>query len=298
MTAAMPRSSSSRPGFLFNGSLLNQRSEPAAPGLFDSVCNKNKTTEVSGMKISRKVVLSVLLVALLAIPLVARADNMIEPITASINHAINITWNGQSFTPKDTDGTPLDPIVYNGHTYLPLAAIAKQAGLQTNWNASTSTVAITSGAANAQPGQNNETATTDFSALKCYYNSNVFYNPASVSDGAVITMAGEQYASGVQLPTTSLFCFSATKCSWNLNSQYSTLTATLGLDDRDDGFDTTVKVIGDGNVIKTFQLSAGSLPQNISIPVEGVNQLTFNISVPVANGVSATVDLANAALMQ
>lgn len=72
------------------------------------------------------------------------ADSHTSQITAFVNRGIKMTWDGQAFEPRETDGSRLYPIVYEGRTYLPAKFVADKAGIDVNWNANTQTVEFTS----------------------------------------------------------------------------------------------------------------------------------------------------------
>ena len=73
----------------------------------------------------------------------------VEQITASLAADIKITLNGDSWQPKDADGSDLYPIIYNDRTYLPVRAVAEALGIKVNWDESTRTVIL--GEAAAEP---------------------------------------------------------------------------------------------------------------------------------------------------
>ncbi|MDW7671381.1 MAG: YusW family protein [Bacillota bacterium] len=72
------------------------------------------------------------------------ADSHTSQITAFINRGISLTWDGRAFEPRETDGSRLYPIVYNGRTYLPATFVADQAGVDVHWDANTQTVIFNS----------------------------------------------------------------------------------------------------------------------------------------------------------
>ena len=60
---------------------------------------------------------------------------------------IKITLNGNTVTPQDANGTPVEPFTIDGTTYLPVRSIANALGLGVGWDGATSTVKLTSDAA-------------------------------------------------------------------------------------------------------------------------------------------------------
>ena len=57
---------------------------------------------------------------------------------------IRIVLDGRVITPKDVNGNPVDPFIYNGTTYLPVRALAGALGCDVDWDGNTSTVFIVS----------------------------------------------------------------------------------------------------------------------------------------------------------
>ncbi|RXZ79976.1 hypothetical protein EBB07_20685 [Paenibacillaceae bacterium] len=90
-----------------------------------------------------------------------------EKITAYLNHSIKFQVDGSNWTPKDSDGFKLAPVVYNGSTYLPARAVSEALGASIDWNSSSQTISITTGDSNAgipykdaQSNNNGSTSTT------------------------------------------------------------------------------------------------------------------------------------------
>lgn len=55
----------------------------------------------------------------------------------TIDEGIRMTWNDIAYTPKENNGTPVYPIIYNGRTYLPIRFIVEKAGINADWNGAT-----------------------------------------------------------------------------------------------------------------------------------------------------------------
>lgn len=60
---------------------------------------------------------------------------------------VSILLDGETLTPRDAAGNVVEPFLIDGTTYLPVRAICEALGLTVSWDAATSTVALTSGAA-------------------------------------------------------------------------------------------------------------------------------------------------------
>lgn len=72
--------------------------------------------------------------------------------TITVNGGIKIQIDGQSFTPTDANGNPVDVFESNGTTYLPVRAIAGVAGYDVSWDGATRTVKLTSGSSASPVG--------------------------------------------------------------------------------------------------------------------------------------------------
>lgn len=56
---------------------------------------------------------------------------------------IKVTLSGEQLNLVDANGTPVEPFILDGTTYLPLRAIAGALGLDVGWDNQTSTVILT-----------------------------------------------------------------------------------------------------------------------------------------------------------
>lgn len=81
-------------------------------------------------------------VSLVSMSIGAVAASNLEEIQAYLNKGVSITLHGEKWTPKDSDGSTLYPITYNGSTYLPVRAVAEAAGLPVEWKGDIQTVAL------------------------------------------------------------------------------------------------------------------------------------------------------------
>lgn len=85
------------------------------------------------------VLVSVLVVAL-GIPALA---SVYDKAVQIYYRDIKVTLNGQTITPKDAQGNPVEPFLMSGTTYLPIRGIASALGLEVQWDQATSTVRLT-----------------------------------------------------------------------------------------------------------------------------------------------------------
>lgn len=67
----------------------------------------------------------------------------VKQLNASYS-GIKITLDGEFITPKNANGTIVEPFTVNGTTYLPVRAIANALGLEVEWDGETKTVILES----------------------------------------------------------------------------------------------------------------------------------------------------------
>jgi hypothetical protein len=72
----------------------------------------------------------------------ASAETTLKEITAFINNSINIKLNGNQFVPSDGEGNKLNPIIYNGNSYLPVRSLSQALGVTVKYDESTSTIML------------------------------------------------------------------------------------------------------------------------------------------------------------
>ncbi|MUT65198.1 hypothetical protein [Paenibacillus sp. NEAU-GSW1] len=74
------------------------------------------------------IVASVLAFGLVCGAVGAGAATGIQQIKAALNYNLNFKIDGESWTPKDSNGNKMAPIVYKGSTYLPARAVSEALG--------------------------------------------------------------------------------------------------------------------------------------------------------------------------
>lgn len=86
--------------------------------------------------------LAAVVVLVLAVPVLAAGN--LQTWNDVLVGGITIKLNGETIDPKDVNGNPVDPVIYDGTTYLPVRAIASALGLEVEWDGSTRTVVLIS----------------------------------------------------------------------------------------------------------------------------------------------------------
>ena len=108
------------------------------------------------------------------------ANEQLKTISAYLNYAVDIMYNGEAQTMYDANGTQVYPITYNGTTYLPVRAVANLFGIGVDWDAKNNAVLLGEGAPNTNP---ETTSTYDgYTVTKLPYTANdVTLNSVSIS---------------------------------------------------------------------------------------------------------------------
>ncbi|WP_171686028.1 stalk domain-containing protein [Paenibacillus planticolens] len=85
---------------------------------------------------------SITLAFILGGSLGAKADSVLESISAYLDHSVKIKLYGIDFVLKDSEGNKLEAINYNGSTYLPLRSVAEAAGMPVKWDEDNRTASL------------------------------------------------------------------------------------------------------------------------------------------------------------
>ena len=200
------------------------------------------------MKRMRKILVAVLCCSL-ALVTVAYATNATKTIQAAYMN-IKLVIDGVPVTPKDSNGTVVEPFIYNGTTYLPVRAVGEALGKQVTWDGKTKTVYI-----GEAPGQ----VTYLLDVCPPYEKDGTFKTPTTFD------MAGKAYAHGFTFRGIDY------QALFNLNGEYSMLEFDFG---HVDGSDTDVSnsyhsyhFYLDGKLVKSIDVDSEALVQHYQIPL-------------------------------
>ena len=165
---------------------------------------------------------------------------------------IKLVVDGVQITPKDANGSTVEPFTYNGTTYLPVRAVGDAIGKQVRWDGNTQTVYI---------GDDLGQSTFLMDACPPYETSFMYY-----SDGT-FEMGGQTYGHGFSL--NSIYGYALI----NLNGQYTTLEFDVGHKDGNDMKEGIYEIFLDGQLVKTVSMDAEDRVQHISIPLNRALQM-------------------------
>ncbi|GKX29219.1 hypothetical protein SH1V18_16990 [Vallitalea longa] len=70
------------------------------------------------------------------------ANGVLKDITAQLSYEIKTKFNGEEVNLTDTDGNELEPILYNGRTYLPVRSLCEKIDINLDWENETKTILL------------------------------------------------------------------------------------------------------------------------------------------------------------
>lgn len=196
-----------------------------------------------------------------------------------IADGVKIVVDGKRLNPKDANGNEVQPMIYNGTTYLPVRAVANALGKAVYWDGPNYTVYL---------GEMNGELEYPTVYLKDMTNIGHFW----YSDADTMT---DNYGN---IHNDALCSYSGfygeSEHEYLLNMKYSRFKATLFIPEGRTGEkETYIKIIADGKTIYTSpKMNKTSRPVEVDVSVKGCNDLKIYCSTP------EKVYLANAGFYQ
>lgn len=207
-------------------------------------------------KLTKRIFAAVLVVGLTIGTALAANTPTVKNLVANYM-GIKLVVNGVQVTPKDGNGNVVDPFIVDGTTYLPVRAVGEALGLDVNWDGETKTVYI-----GEIPGQGINWMTK----LPPYQ-----VHRGTVYDGSdpkkSFSVAGNTQTLGVTFEFSGGAGETDGIAIWNTNSQYKTMTLTVGHMGNKDEFDATMEVYLDGVYSTEYELKYDAAPKTITIPL-------------------------------
>ncbi len=179
-----------------------------------------------------------------------------------LTHGVKIVIDGEKLTPTDVNGNIVEPIIYNGTTYLPVRAVATAIGKAVYWDGPNYTVYL--GDMNGRL-QHPTVELEDMVSI----NEKV-YVTEKLKDNY-----GNRYSRAISNEYSSYY-----KHEYLLNMKYSSFKGTLyipeGTNNDDVGY---LQIIADGNTIYTSpEMNRSSAPVEINVNVTGYNDVKIEFS--------------------
>ena len=177
-------------------------------------------------------------------------------------YGVNIVVNGRPLLTEGIDR----PFILDGRTFLPVRAVSEALNVPVNWDGSTSTVYLGTGALGRPLFET---------------------TPARASDGITTvsgTMSGRSFDTILR---TSVYIRTQHHIAtgwgeFNLNGQFSSISGVLG--NLNSGADTSnIVFIGDGREIARFAVDGTTVAHDISVDTRGVLVLRIEILQDMAS---------------
>lgn len=203
------------------------------------------------MKESLKSLTAGILIGALSVGGVVGAKTATEYIEVSYND-IKVYKDNVLCELKDSNGTVIEPFIYNGTTYMPVRGTASLADMEVTWDGATKSVYLW------------DEIPCDGTYLLDVcppYATSSNYEAYLQSEGKSFAMSGTKYSNGFKL------CDCEDYALFNLNSKYSNINFTIGHVDGSGMQDTSVSFLVDGKLVKEVYVGMEDLPKTVSIPV-------------------------------
>lgn len=179
-----------------------------------------------------------------------------------MNKGVKIVIDGEKLTPTDVNGNIVEPIIYNGTTYLPVRAVATAIGKAVYWDGPNYTVYL--GDMNGQL----EYPTVELEDM-------VSINHKGRTTDKLTDNYGNRYSRAIYNER-----YDSMKLQYLLNMKYSRFKATLYIPEGEVSDETCyLQIIADGQTIYTSpEMTRASSPVNIDVNVTGYNDVKIEFS--------------------
>lgn len=195
-------------------------------------------------------------------------------IGAILSNTIHMKLYGTDFTPKETDGSTVKPIMYNGRTYLPVRFLGEALSIPIEWEDATKTIYI-GGKSESVPITNPD-----------MYNG--LMSTIFTKDAQLLSASGKTFKWGIlnEKPVT----YSAFSCSFYPESKYKYFKASIFLDDKTakaQKIDFHKDTSG-GEIIKSITVNPGETYE-LNLDITGVNKFFVGTEVLGDKGISKLI---------
>lgn len=213
-----------------------------------------------------------------SIAIAANTTTLYDVITSGIK----IVVDGKELHPTDTQGNTIEPMIYNGTTYLPVRAVANALGKAVYWDGPNYTVYL---------GDMN--GGLEYPTVKIEDMVSVGDTPRESDE--LVDNYGNRYNHAIcnmYYHNMEFLC----------NMKYSRFKGTLYIPEGETDYRTVyLSIIADGKTIYTSpEMSKTSSPVNIDVNITGYNdvQIKFSDGISLASSYYLTVCLGNAGFYQ
>ena len=178
-----------------------------------------------------------------------------------IANGIKIVVDGQKLSPTDANGNPVEPIIYNGTTYLPVRAVANALGKAVYWDGANFTVYL-----------GNMNGNLEYPTVKLEDMKSIEDDVQKTDD--LTDNYGNRYDHAI---TNHGYGYTA---EYLLNMKYSRFKGTLYVPEgQSDNNKSYLTIEADGKTIYTSPaMEKTSRPVNIDIDITGCNDIKFTFN--------------------
>ena len=185
--------------------------------------------------------------------------------TITVYTGITLYYDGVKVEPKDANGKAVEPLLYNGTTYLPVRAVSGLFGEDINWDGKTQSVYI-----------------GDMPGKKTYLRDLPFYESSSLSLPDTLTMDGKTYVNCFRLGDASI-TGNKEYVSWNLDGAYDTLEFDVGHIFANDTAKQVIVYL-DGQPAKIIDIAAGDKVKHVKVDLNGALRLKIQVETGSRTG--------------
>lgn len=221
---------------------------------------------------TKKFVIAIVCIIISMTTIVSFASSGVRKNISAYYNNIKLVVDGKEIAlGKDTAGNDIEPFAFNGTTYLPVRAIGEALGKEVQWDGESQTVYV---------GKDSNESEYITEKLIGVMDMGKTYN---LKDKNKLIMGGKTYKTGYKLSKTwAGFLY------FNLDGQYREVQGEIGsVDTAPKPHD--VEIFLDDKLYKTIKISGDKIPEKVTIPVSGVNQLKFNV-VELSYGYNPQID--------
>ncbi|MBQ8004675.1 MAG: NPCBM/NEW2 domain-containing protein [Oscillospiraceae bacterium] len=179
-----------------------------------------------------------------------------------LTHGVKIVIDGEKLTPTDVNGNIVEPIIYNGTTYLPVRAVATAIGKAVYWDGPNYTVYL--GDMNGRL----QYPTVELEDM-------VSINQKERTTDKLTDNYENRYSRAIYNEY-----YNSMKLEYLLNMKYSRFKATLYIPEGEVSDETCyLQIIADGQTIYTSpEMTRSSAPVEIDVNVTGYNDVKIEFS--------------------
>jgi len=181
---------------------------------------------------------------------------------------------GTDFTPKESDGSVVKPIVYNGRTYLPVRFLGEALNIPIEWEDATKTVHI-GGKSESVPITNPEMYKKGVSTI-------------FTKDADLLSASGKTYKWGIV--NEKKVSFTSYSCSFVPQSKYKYLKASIYLDDKREEaliIDFMKNKFG-GEVIKSITINPGETYE-LNMDITGIDEVCVSTGIIQSDAITKLI---------